>query len=98
MMIIAFFFFFFRIKRWCRWINKIYYHSRIDFTDNSRKCPQIDYDPAKREWHAEAQSCQVVKTIIISPTKFNIDYISNQNQQSNATRENPKLLEVHKAI
>ena len=43
----------------------------MDFTDNSKKCPQIDYKPRKkREWCAEAQSCQVVKTVITSPTKF----------------------------
>lgn len=45
----------------------------MDFTDNSKKCPQIDYDPSKREWCAEAQSCQVAKTIITSPRKFHIN-------------------------
>ena len=71
----------------------------MDFTDNSKKCPQIDYNPSKkREWCAEAQSCQVVKTVITSPTKFHRNLIFNQNQQSNATRDNSKLLDVDKAV
>lgn len=44
----------------------------MDFTDNSKKRPQNDYDPSKRQWCAEAQSCQVVKTIITSPRKIHI--------------------------